>query len=211
MCAATTATLAMRFALAVAGLRDMLVAHIMRADHTQPDLAFAWQHLTRLTNRIATLAQRLAAGRSVTARSGTARSVTGRSGTARSSTARKRATPPAARGTTQTRQRLPNTIGWLLEQDIRFLTYTEYFRHLFDQPETAALLEAEPQLKRQLRPILRLLMADLPEALALPPRSPRPKRVRPSRSRLLRQNPCHGARRPKEFWRPGPIRPHWTA
>jgi hypothetical protein len=196
MCAAPAATFALRFALAVAGLRDMLVAHIMRADRTPLALEFAWQHLTRLTNRIATLAQRLAAGRSVAPRQ----------------RAKPLAPSPAVPGRAHVaRARLPNKIGWLLDQDIRFLTYTEYFRHLFQQPETAALLEAAPQLKRQLRPVLRLLMAELPEALALPPRPPRPKRVRPRRPAIRRQNPCHGARRPKEFWRPGPIRPHWTA
>jgi hypothetical protein len=103
---------------------------------------------------------------------------------------------------------------WLVAQTILAIPHANYFRQLIDQPEMTALLEASPHLKRQLRPILRLLMIDLPPILALPPRPPRPPRVRPPRAprpNKPRRAPCHGARRPKEFWRPGPIRPHWTA
>jgi hypothetical protein len=190
--------LASQFALVVAGLRAMLAAYMPRADRTRPVLLLLWRRLGNLNHRIAILTQRLAEGRSVAPRP--------------------RSQPRPAEETTATKRparlRLPNKPGWLVAQTIQAAPYANYFRQLIDQPEMVALLEACPQLKRQLRPILHLLLIDLPPILALPPRPPRAPRLKPPRAprpQKPRRAPCHGARRPKEFWRPGPIRPHWTA
>jgi hypothetical protein len=185
----------------IAGLRVVLAAYMAKADHARPQLLLLWKRIAFLNRRIATLAERFAAGRNVTPR--------------------KRLRPPAEtaaspgdRLATPARLRLPNKPGWLITQAIQFACYAEQFRHLLDDPEMIALLDAAPQIKRHLRPILRLLTLELPPSLALPPRPPRPPRVKPPRAprpKKPRRAPCHGARRPKEFWRPGPIRPHWTA
>jgi hypothetical protein len=188
---------AVSFARVVAGLRGVLAARMARVDATHPVLLLLWSRLGRLNNRIATLAARFAQGRSVTPRP-------------RQSTPRK----PNPRPATGPRLRLPSHPGWLVAHAIETAPYAAYFRQLLQDPQMAALIEAAPPLKRHLRPILRLLMQDLPEPLALPPRPPRPPRIRPPRPprpRKAKRAPCHGARRPKEFWRPGPIRPLWTA
>jgi hypothetical protein len=188
------ATLSGRFTLIVMGLRAVLAAHMVRADQTRPLLLLMWGRLGQLDRRMAILMQRFAAGRSVAPR----------------------LRPPAqTRAKRQvTRLRLPAKPGWLIIQAIQVAPYAEQVRRLLEQPEMLALLDAAPQLKRQLRPILRALMPELPPSLALPPRPPRPPRVKPVRTerpRKPRRAPCHGACRPKEFWRPGPIRPLWTA
>ena len=76
----------------------------------------------------------------------------------------------------------------------------------------AALLDAAPHLRRQLRAVLRPLMAELPPILALPPRPARPKPPRPKRA--PRPHAAWTRSKPDrlpEIWRPGPIRPLWTA
>jgi hypothetical protein len=196
MSAHPAATLACRFALGVAGLRDMLIAHVIRTNDAQPFLVLLSMRLNRLSRRIASLAQDLAVGY-VPARPTNALPA-------------ERAARSASPSTARARPLLPTAPGWLFDLDIRFAAYTEYFRDLLDRPEMAALLAASPQLRRQLRAVLRPLMAQLPPALALPPR-PRPPRPHKPRRVPRRQNPCHGAHRPKEFWRPGPIRPLWKA
>jgi hypothetical protein len=199
-------TLACRFALGVAGLRDMLIAHLIRTDYALPVLVFLSMRLHRLHRRIAALAERLAEG--------LPECLPGDH--LPSPPATRPAAPSSSPSIARSRPLLPTAPGWLFDLDIRFATYAEYFRDLLDQPEISALLAAAPHLRRQLRSVLRPLMAELPAVLALPPGPPRPKpRPRPSHPkrapRLERQNPCHGADRPKEFWRPGPIRPHWSA
>jgi hypothetical protein len=191
MCAAPT--LAGRFAVVVTGLRAMLAAYMVRADHIRPVLLLFWRRLGQLNRRIATLAERFAAGRSVAPR--------------------RRAKPnsPRAQRAATPRLRLPTKPGWLLAQTMQAAPHAAYFRQLLENPEMLALIEAAPHLKQQLRPILRLLLPELPPSLALPPKPVRLKPPRPPRPKKPRRAPCHGARRPKEFWRPGPIRPHWTA
>jgi HAMP domain-containing protein len=194
--------LANQFALVVVGLRGMLAAYMPRADRTRPVLLLLWKRLGQLNRRIATLTQRLAEGRPVAPRPQPRPA------------AETTDVPLTQRATSRARLCLPNKPGWLVDQTIQAAPYANYFRQLIDQPEMTALLDAYPQLKRQLRPILRLLMVDLPPILALPPRPPRPPRLKPPRvprPKKPRRAPCHGARRPKEFWRPGPIRPLWTA
>jgi hypothetical protein len=191
-------TLASRFALGVAGLRDMLIAHVIRTNYAQPFLVLLSMRLDRLRRRIASLSQRLAEGHLPAP--------------VPNAPPAERAAPSSS-STPRGRPLLPAAPGWLFDLDIRFATYAEYFRNLLDQPEMAALLVAAPQLRRQLRSVLRPLMAELPPVLA-PPRQKPPRPAQPNRAprpRLRRQNPCHGAARPPEFWRPGPIRPLWTA
>jgi hypothetical protein len=192
---ASATPLAFRFARTVAGLRGVLAAHMAKADaKLHPVLFLLWSRLGRLDRRIAALAERFAQGRSVASRQ-------------RQPISKPR--PTAKRGV-----RLPDKPAWLVTRAIQTAVYAEQFRRLLQDPDMLALIQAAPQLKRHLRPILRPLMLDLPEPLALPPRPPRPPRQkppRPERPKKPRRAPCHGARRPKEFWRPGPIRPLWTA
>jgi hypothetical protein len=198
MSAHQPATLACRFALGVAGLRDMLIAHLIRTNTAQPFLIFLWFRLRRLRRRIATLAEQLANGLPLSPPP------------SRAEPAAPSARPSPARGL----RYLPTTPGWLFDLDIRFATYTEYFRDLLAQPEMAALLEAAPHLRRQLRSVLRPLMAELPSILALPPRPPRPRPANPptlSRTPRPRRRTQVKPDRLPDIWRPGPIRPHWAA
>jgi hypothetical protein len=198
-------TLAGLFAVFTTALRATIAAHMPRAGRTIPVLLLIWKRLGQLDRRIAVLGQRLAEGRSVAPRK--------RPALERPVLVFEPASPRARRQAAEPCPRLPTRPGWLLTQTITVAPFAEQLRRLIDHPEMVALLDAAPQLKTQLRAIMRLLTPELPPSLALPPRPPRPPRLkppRPERPKKPRRAPCHGARRPKEFWRPGPIRPHWT-
>ncbi len=87
---------------------------------------------------------------------------------------------------TQARQKpaivLPRRFGWLVvagKHDA--VCYGGQLKHLLDEPDMAALLEASPQAKRILRPLLRALAVELPWTVT-PPRAPRlrqPRKPRP--------------------------------
>jgi hypothetical protein len=186
----------------VAGFRAVLAARMAKADAIRPILLLLWSRLGHLERRIATLAARFEKGLLVAPR------------------ARPPATqpdaPPRARRTAQPGLRLPNKPAWLIAHAIETVVYGEYIRQLLARPDMAALLEAAPRLKSEIRVVARLLMPDLPDILALPPRPARAKQVKlkppkPERPRKPRRPKWRGAHRPKEFWRPGPIRPLWTA
>ena len=180
---AAATTLTDRFSLVAKGLRDLLAARMAQSDALRPLLMLLWSRLGRLNRRIATLSARLASGKPVAARP---RSPARNTSPARPS---KRAVP------------LPRRAGWLVAHASEAAAYAENFRQLLQDPEMTALLQAAPQLKRQLRPILRLLMLELPESIALPrrPRKPRPRYPRKPRTEAL-----------PDVWRPGPIRPFWN-
>ena len=183
MRAAPATTLADRFALVATGLRDLLAARMAKSDTLRPLLMLLWSRLHRVERRIATLAARFAAGQPVAPRP--------RSPARNTPSAR-----PAKRAL-----RLPRRAAWLIAHTSEAAAYAEHFRQLLQEPEMAALLQAAPQLKGQLRPVLRVLMLDLPEPLALPRR---PRKPKPPRPRKPRPEPI------PDFWRPGPIRPFWN-
>jgi hypothetical protein len=190
------ATLACRFALGVAGLRDMLIAHLVRTETAQPFLIFLWFRLRRLHRRLATLAAQLALGLPL-------------SPPPRAEPSSLSDRPSPAKAT----RYLPTTKGWLFDLDIRFAAYTEYFRDLLAQPEMESLLDAAPHLRRQLRSVLRPLTANLPPILALPPRPPRPRPATPPAPRRApppRLWTRSETDRLLDVWRPGPIRAHWN-
>ena len=207
--------MAARFALIVTGLRALLAAHMVKAGSTHAVLMLLHKRLGQLDRRVAILSQRFAAGRRVAPRPRPPIATTDtppsqphpRPTSSRPASQRPASQRPAS-------LRLPTRPGWLISQAWPSVTYGNYFCLLLEDPQMVALLQAAPQLKRQLRPILRLLMLELPPALALPPRPPRAARPRPPRAerpKKPRRAPWHGAFRPKEYWRPGPIRPPWTA
>ena len=58
--------------------------------------------------------------------------------------------------------------------------YGSQLQHLLGEPEMAALLEASPQARRVLRPLLRALAVELPWTLT-PPRPSQPRKPRKPR------------------------------
>ena len=86
---------------------------------------------------------------------------------------------------TQARQKpaivLPRRFGWLVVAGKHEAAcFGSQLKHLLDEPDMAALLEASPQAKRILRPLLRALAVELPWTMT-PPREPRPRQPRKPR------------------------------
>ena len=79
--------------------------------------------------------------------------------------------------------RLPRKFGWLvMAGKHQAAGYGLQLQHVLSDPEMAALLEASPQARRVLRPLLRALAVEMPWTLTQPrppkprqPRKPRPK------------------------------------
>ena len=76
---------------------------------------------------------------------------------------------------------LPRKFAWLVEAGKhQAVCYGLQLQHLLRDPEMVALLEAAPQAKRILRPLLRALAVDLPWTVT-PPRPPKPRKPRQPR------------------------------
>ena len=76
---------------------------------------------------------------------------------------------------------LPRKCAWLVEVGKhQAVCYGLQLQHLLSDPEMVALLEAAPQAKRILRPLLRALAVDLPWTVT-PPRPPKPRKPRQPR------------------------------
>ena len=81
---------------------------------------------------------------------------------------------------TKTRVRFPDSYAWLC----KFLPYeaAQYgnqLQHMITTPEMAALIEADPQVGRLLRPLCRMLAAN-PGPLLVQPAKPKPVRGSPT-------------------------------
>ncbi len=76
---------------------------------------------------------------------------------------------------------LPRKFGWAIQAGKhQAVIYGLHLRQLLDEPDMAAMLEAAPQAKRVLRPLLRALSVELPWTVT-PPRPPKPRKPRAPR------------------------------
>ena len=96
--------------------------------------------------------------------------------------ASRRISTARARGKTAGRgPALPRRFGWLVVAGKhQAVGYGSQLQHLLGEPEMAALLEASPQARRVLRPLLRALAVELPWTLT-PPRPSQPRKPRKPR------------------------------
>ena len=77
---------------------------------------------------------------------------------------------------------LPRTFGWMVKAGkYQAVAYRSQLEHLLrTEPEMAAMLEASPQARRVMRPLLRALAIELPWTVT-PPRAPRLRKSRKPR------------------------------
>ena len=76
---------------------------------------------------------------------------------------------------------LPRRFGWLVVAGRHQAAgFGSQLQHLLNEAEMVALLEASPQARRVLRPLLRALAVELPWTVT-PPRPPRPRQPRKPR------------------------------
>ena len=95
--------------------------------------------------------------------------------------AAKRATMPNRPSRQKPLVVLPRRFGWLvIAGKHQAVGYGLQLQAVLSEPEMAALLEASPQARRVLRPLLRALAVELPWTVT-PPRPPKPRKPRPPR------------------------------
>jgi hypothetical protein len=170
--------LAETFRLIIGGLCEA-VARRIAADRTAgPFILLIVARLRRIARRFAALAARVQAGKLKPPRHRT----------------------PKPRPPRERPPGLPRSFGWL----IRFVPYEaacfgSQLQHQFSQPEMMALLEVAPQAGRILRPLCRMLQIDLPPALRLPARPPRPPPIG-------EDGTVYEWRRWRDIWMPEPVR-----
>ncbi|HLN08195.1 MAG TPA: hypothetical protein VK281_04440, partial [Xanthobacteraceae bacterium] len=128
-------------------------------------LILLWTRLRQVSQRLAALAARAAAGRALTHRP--------RSVHVAPLTPIRRA-PPAPF------PRLPHKFAWLVRLVPQAASHGSQLRHLLSEPEMAALLAASPQARRLLRPLCRMLAVEPPRAPDPPLCEAAPAPARPS-------------------------------
>ena len=163
-------TLARRLFTALGVARDAMGRHTYGNHVLGPLMGLVWTRMLRLLNRFDRLVllwerDRLPAPRAP-----------------RPARARKPAAPAPC---------LPTANGWLLKLVPPAVAGSAFVTALLADPETRALVEAAPQAGRILRPLARLLGAELPDYLRLPRRKRKPAPPKPprpeSRTSLLRR------------------------
>ena len=134
-----------------------------------PLLVLLWTRLQHVSQRLAALAARAAAGRALTRRR-----------VAPLPPARRVPptpwVPPAPWAPPAPFPRLPSKFAWLVRLVPEAACYGSQLRHLLTEPEMAALLAASPQARRLLRPLCRML-AVAPPAAVPPAKPPPPDRM----------------------------------
>jgi len=117
-------------------------------------LILLWTRLQHVSQRLAALVARAAAGRALTRRP-----------------RRLHVAPlaPIRRMPPTPFPRLPHKFAWLVRLVPEAASYGSQLRHLLAEPEMAALLAASPQASRLLRPICRMLAVAPPHAVPRPP------------------------------------------
>ncbi len=137
-----------------------------------PLLVLLWTRLQHVSQRLAALAARAAAGRALTRRR-----------VAPLTPARRVPptpwVPPAPWAPPAPWPRLPHKFAWLVRLVPEAASYGSQLRHLLTEPEMAALLAASPQARRLLRPLCRMLAVAPPQAV---PRAKLPLPDRPDPS-----------------------------
>ncbi len=121
-----------------------------------PLLVLLWTRLQHVSQRLAALAARAAAGRALTRRR------------VAPLTPARRVPPAPWAPPLAPSPRLPHKFAWLVRLVPEAACYGSQLRHLLTAPEMAALLAASPQARRLLRPLCRML------AVAPPPDRPDP-------------------------------------
>ena len=188
-----------RFTWIVATLNEILAARASQTTQSTRNVLFVFfDRINRLQQRIATLAARLEAGKSIAPRPRPATKPT---------TTTPEATPEPAPPRTKPRPlRLPRTPGWLLKHMPEATAWGEFLSQALLDPQMQEIAEKAPQILRPYRAVLRMLVKKLPAPLALPPRPRRPRvRRAPTTSPTSARKPAR-----IEYWRPGKIRPHWA-
>ncbi len=161
-----------RLALVLGGLRRLIALRAGQNHALGPMVVVLWNRLGRTLARIAAIAARHQAG---TLRRPPKPRVD-RAGSAATPVPR----PPP-------RDQLPRQPGWLVRRIRETVSYGEYLRILLEDPQTRALIEAAPQLRRHFRPLWRMLRADpVPEILRTPSATPDPSRKTVRRTRKRR-------------------------
>ncbi|MBV8524762.1 MAG: hypothetical protein JOY71_22035 [Acetobacteraceae bacterium] len=132
-----------RLALIVAGLREVLAAHMARDRSAVAVLFLAWTRLGRLASRFEALVRAVRAGRLP-------------SGPSPRVQAAADFGLPRLEGLPQP-FRLPGGFGWLIRLVPGAAVYGSQVQYLLADPEMAALLASAPQAGRILRPLCRML------------------------------------------------------
>jgi len=187
LCQAAAARLAATARLGVRRLAGEAIAGRSKT-LSGPLLILLWSRLRHVSQRLAALAARAAAGRALTRRRHVA------------------PLAPARRAPPAPWPRLPHKFAWLVRLVPEAACYGGQLRHLLSEPEMAALLAASPQARRLLRPLCRMLAVAPPHAVpraklpppdpplsddaATPPRSPRPAARREARWPTARARPA---------------------
>jgi hypothetical protein len=185
---------AARFASIVNGLFQAIGVRRDAGFLAGPVAMLLWTRLGHLRGRITRLAARLASGKG-------------------SGVPRRPATPGGAERTPRRppQRLLPRDPAWLIRLVPGAAAAGSQLQHLLADPETAALIEAAPQLGRLLRPLCRSLGVPVPPSLSPPPRAPKPRKPRQPPS--PRPAPANGAaawrcRRVRQAAWPGLNRPY---
>ena len=157
-------------ALILTNVCNSAAAALVRRSDLTPMLRLLWSRLQRTIRRFARLAELVAQNRLPPPRPPRKRP----------ETPEQTSKPERAK-----KLRLPQGFAWLLPLVPMVGNYGSQLEHLLQDPEMLALIEAAPQAKRLLRPILHMLGRRPPPLLALParPRKPRPKKPRTPRER----------------------------
>jgi hypothetical protein len=159
---------ASRFAGIINGLFHAIAVRRDVGHLAAPLAGLLWSRLIHLRGRINRIAARIAAGKGAGVPRGPR-------------TARQPDAPVPERR--QPSNPMPRGVGWMIRLVPEAAACGSQLQHLLAEPETAALIEAAPQLKRLLRPFCRSLSVDLPPALRPPPKSgvPKPRKPRTPR------------------------------
>ena len=183
-----------RFPLIIEDLCRAIAAHIARDRAAGPLIILAWNRVRRIAARFTRMAAR--------ARAGTLRAPRATSRAARERSARRTADGPAPVPPAPAADRpvgLPRHFGWLVGTMPGTAAFGSQLQYLLTDPEMAALLTANPQLVRVLRPLCRMLAIDpIP---GIPGLAPRP---RASSTKAPKPVPAGAPHGPPEPGRPPP-------
>jgi len=149
------------FRAIMADLRTLVAAHTMRTTPARAAfLAVVWSFVGRATLRFERLYARFQAGTLPAPRS-------------------PRPPRPGRPRTPSATPRLPARRAWLLRDVQPAANFGTQLQHILTHPDFPAFLAAAPQAGRILRPLCRMLGADPPEILRLPPPPLKPPPAKP--------------------------------
>jgi hypothetical protein len=168
--ALAAAELARLLDIILASLLNSLWTRALYARLLGPLATLVWQRIARTRERLARALAHIAAGRAPRL-------------------PRPHATPRAATPCAPFPNRRHGWLGAMLDHAVR--SHAAQLGHLLARPGVAEIIAASPGALRTLRPLCRMLGADLPKPLRLPPRPPRPRPVSPPRPKPAAVPPDH--------------------